>query len=86
MITSDGNSDSSKKGLLCKPSELPIYSHDIPIPKCIEEKPSWFGTFLQAKVSQLRRVVDTVAHEAKAYETVLEDYIKDGVDRADGKI
>ncbi|XP_045472133.1 MICOS complex subunit MIC27 [Harmonia axyridis] len=84
MITSDGNSDSSKKGLTCKPSELPIYSPDIPKPKCIEEKPTWFGNFLEAKVSGLRKVVDTVIHEAQAYENVAEGYIRDGVDKADG--
>ncbi|XP_044750538.1 MICOS complex subunit MIC27 isoform X2 [Coccinella septempunctata] len=86
MITSDGNSDTSKKGLICKPSELPIYSPDIPVPQCIEERPTWFGNFLQAKVSSLRQLIDTVVHEAKAYENVAEDYIKDGVDKADGAL
>ncbi|KAL3281909.1 hypothetical protein HHI36_005114 [Cryptolaemus montrouzieri] len=77
---------SDKKGIVCRPSELPIYSPDIPTPNCVEEKPTWFGNFLERKVAGLRQVVEKVVFEVKAYESVAEEYVKQGIDKADGVI
>ncbi|KAK9888904.1 hypothetical protein WA026_001125 [Henosepilachna vigintioctopunctata] len=86
VIASEEKTNDQKEKLICRPSDLPIYSHDIPTPRCIEEKPTWLGHYLQEKIAGMRLVVEKVVKEVNAYEQVAEEYVRQGVDKADGAL
>lgn len=84
-------SESTKKSqsgeLVCKPSELPLYSPTTEKPKAtkqVETKPE--PGIIENTFATLRRTIFSFTSEVEAYQRVATDYIETGIENADGLI
>lgn len=70
---------------VCRPSELPIYTPEVPIAKQEKEPPSEPGV-IENSFGVIRRTLFTCTEEVKAYQRVAIDSIEAGAENVDCKL
>lgn len=86
MVT-ESNKKSANSELVCKASELPLYSPTSEKPKATkqsETKPA--PGVIENTFGTIRRTIFSFTSEVSAYQRVATDYVEAGIDNADGLI
>lgn len=87
-MVSESKNNSSDNGLVCKASELPLYSPAAEKPKATkaDTSNSRATSAIENTFGTIRRTIFSVSNEVSAYKHVAMDYVEQGIENADGLI